>query len=900
LLGQIQAQTQRLAGQHAVANALFHNSPALIIGLNKEGHIIQLNSYAQQVTGYTETEALGKSFFELLVPMRYRRLYGSSQEFADNYFAASPGPESECYLLCKDGSERLIQWGGSRVSDDVVATVAIGQDVTVLRAAEADMRQQAALLKLFLDNMPIPIIVKDRDHRFIVVSQAKADHWQTTVEDMIGNTDYDFFPEAEADVAWADEEQVMKTGEPIIGKTERITYPDGSEHWYSVTKAPYSDDDGQIIGVLGISHDITARKQAEDELRQSEEKYRSLTEHLPDVIVQISPEGVMQYLSPAITQLAGYEPEEGLGQPVINFIAEADRSRIMEAIDEARQTGQTHTVEFTLVAKTGEEIPVEISSFPLTEDNKLVALQCVMRDITERKQAQEMLEAERERLEVTLRSIGEAVIVADSDGRVALINDVAEELTGWPNGEALGQSVSEIFTIVNQHTREPVADPVENVLTTGGLGCLANDTILISRDGTERIIADSGAPIHTDGEVIGVILVFRDVTERIKLEEHLRENQRLEALGTLASGIAHDFNNVLQAIVSWVALIQLSEDLDEELQEAVHEVQGACERGGSLVRQVQAFAAPSELHLGTIDITEVVDNACGILQPGLSKLVTIQSQIVNDELWYVQGDAHLLEQVIVNLCTNSAEAMSDGGAITITLENLPVDEDYLAHHPMFGLTAGPYVRLSVSDTGPGIDAETLEHIFEPFYSTKQRSMHSGLGLAMVYGIVHQHQGDILASSKPGEGTTFQIYLSAVSPEDEPGEVAEAPELDMPATVLLVDDEAPNIRSGQRLLEHLGYEVFTASSGKEAVELFQDHHEQIDLVMLDLIMPQMSGEQCLDELLQIDPDVTVVIVSGYIVDKQTHLQLEPLVAGFLNKPITVERLLESIRGALGGD
>jgi len=401
--------------------------------------------------------------------------------------------------------------------------------------------------------------------------------------------------------------------------------------------------------------------------------------------------------------------------------------------------------------------------------------------------------------------------------------------------------------------------------------------------------------------VVGLVVVLRDVTEQVRWEEHLRENQRLAALGTLASGIAHDFNNVLQAVASWIALVQLSGDLSEELQQAVHEVQAACERGGSLVRQVQAFAAPNEVRLGAVNIVEVIDSACSVLQPGLLKTVTIQLQIADDELWYVQGDAHLLEQVIVSLSTNAAEAMSDGGTITIGLEKVTVDEDYLVRHPGLQITAGLYVRLSVSDTGPGIDAETLQHIFEPFYTTKGRSAHSGLGLAMVYGIVKQHHGDILASSKPGEGTTFEIYLPAAWPEQASGGAAEPSEkADMSATILLVDDERPNLEGGRRLLEHLGCNVFTASNGREAVEVFQEHREQIDLVMLDLVMPEMSGQRCLEKLLQIDPEVVVVIVSGYILDKETRRRLEPLVAGFLGKPITAERLRNAIREALSKD
>ena len=532
-----------------------------------------------------------------------------------------------------------------------------------------------------------------------------------------------------------------------------------------------------------------------------------------------------------------------------------------------------------------------------------MAFQCVMRDITERRQAEAALMAERERLAVTLRSIGDGVIATDTEGRVVLVNEVAESLTGWPSAEALGKPAAEVFDVVDQATRERVTNPVAQVLETGDIVRLASDAVLISRDGIERVIRDSGAPIRdTQGEVIGVVLVFRDVTDRVAWEQRMREFQKMEAIGVLASGIAHDFNNVLQAIASWISLMQIAATLDEQLEEGLHQVMAACERGAGLVQQLVTFSHPTELSAEPMDAGKTVGDVCGILERTLPKSVVIEYGILSDELWWIAGDAHQLEQALVNLGINASEAMPAGGQFTISLENLEVDQEYAQSHLALGITPGRYVRLRVSDSGVGIDEAALSHIFEPFFTTKQRAEHSGLGLAMVYGIVRAHGGYIDVARTPGEGTTFEIYLPAASASVVTGQVAPQPaaRTDQARMVLLVDDEAVVVRSGCEFLEYFGYKVLTATNGEEAVDLFRTHHQDIDLVILDLVMPKMDGEKCLEQLLAIDPEAVVIIASGYLTDQDRRQRLAPRVKGFLDKPFTTARILGAVRSALGSD
>ncbi|MHB0875468.1 MAG: hybrid sensor histidine kinase/response regulator, partial [Anaerolineae bacterium] len=466
------------------------------------------------------------------------------------------------------------------------------------------------------------------------------------------------------------------------------------------------------------------------------------------------------------------------------------------------------------------------------------------------------LEAERERLAVTLRSIGDGVIATDAQGRIVLMNGVAETLTGWKEDEARGLPLGTAFHIVNERTGERVPDPVEQVLRSGLVVGLANHTELVARDGTRHALADSGAPIRTaDGEVVGVVLVFQDVSMQRRFEEEVARANKLESLGLLAGGIAHDFNNLLTAILGNINLARLEVEDDRELGELLGEAEDAATRAKDLTQQLLTFARGGAPVRKRADLARVlVESGQFVLRGSKAR----HSFFIAEDLWPVHIDEAQIAQVIQNLVINADEAMHTGGNIIISAENVVVGSATALPVP-----TGPYVRVTVEDEGIGIPPENLPRVFDPYFTTKQKG--SGLGLAVCYSVVNKHDGCITVESRSGEGTRISVYLPAVGVSAAGSSMAadERPSL---GRVLVMDDEEVVRRVAERMLKKLGYEVQVADHGAAAVEHYcraRDRGEGFDVVLLDLtVLSGMGGREALLSLRRLDPDVRAIMSTGY--------------------------------------
>jgi PAS domain S-box-containing protein len=405
--------------------------------------------------------------------------------------------------------------------------------------------------------------------------------------------------------------------------------------------------------------------------------------------------------------------------------------------------------------------------------------------VVERKRAEEALAAEKERLKVTLRSIGDGVITTDVEGRVTLINNMAEELTGWTQEEAIGKPINKVFHIINEKTRERCEDPVAKVITTGMIIGLKNHTVLIARDGTERSLADSGAPIlDKEGKTIGVVLIFRDITEKLKLEFQLQQSQKMEAIGTLAGGIAHHFNNILGVIMGNTELAIHHVPEWNPANECLLEIRSASLRAKDIVRQILGFARKSPAGRKPIQITPIIKDSLNLLRASTPKTIEIR-QSFSCESDTILADPTQVNQILMNLCTNALQAMREkGGILEVNLENEEVGLPALwnAKHIPPGRTAdlkdekdksemdhepGRYIKLTVSDTGCGMDTTIKERIFDPYFTTKGLAEGSGMGLPVVYGIVKNHDGAIRVESEPGKGTVIEVLFPCIDIEAEP-------------------------------------------------------------------------------------------------------------------------------------
>ncbi|RLB90540.1 MAG: hypothetical protein DRH50_12220 [Deltaproteobacteria bacterium] len=600
------------------------------------------------------------------------------------------------------------------------------------------------------------------------------------------------------------------------------------------------------------------RRQKEKELRETHELLQSILSCSPLGIALVE-DRTVRWTNEAMAEIFGYESlEEFVDKSAkVVYASEEEYERVGKVIYDQLEKGKPAGIDAKFKRKDGSIFDghLKVSSFdPSFPEKRAVA---TLSDITWRKEAEAKLAAERERLAVTLRSIGDGVICTDAVGRIALMNRIAVDLTGWSEEEAIGKSLSDVLYIINEKTRERCDNPVEKVLESGGVVGLANHTVLVSKDGTERILADSAAPIRDKhGEIIGVVLVFRDVTERRKMEEELQKIEKIESIGILAGGIAHDFNNILMGILGNITLAKMYAGPDDKVIEKLTDAERASLRAKDLTQQLLTFSKGGAPIKKTASITELLKDSMSFALRGSNVRC---EYFLSDNLWPIELDEGQMSQVINNLVINAQQAMPEGGIINVRAENTVVEKEY-----GFPLKKGKYIKITIEDQGLGIAKEHLSKIFDPYFTTKQKG--SGLGLTTAYSIIKNHDGYISAESELGEGTRFDIYLPASEKEITGKRLFEERPLVGKGRILVMDDEEIVRRVSGEMLKSFGYEVEFARDGTEAIEVYKNAKESgnaFDAVIMDLTIPGgMGGKEAIKKLLELDPDVKAIVSSGY--------------------------------------
>jgi len=631
------------------------------------------------------------------------------------------------------------------------------------------------------------------------------------------------------------------------------------------------------------------------QLVSSEEKYSSLIETTDTGFVILDMQGVVLDVNDLYVRLTGRgEAGRVIGSHVLEWTAPAYRQATEEALALCLEKGGVRNLVVEYGDGSSPPLPVEINATVVgTEEGAAIMVLC--RDISERRQAEEALAAGKERLAVTLRSIGDGVISTDVEGRVLFLNRVAEELTGWRQYEAVGKPLIEVFRIINEKTRQPCENPVEKVLATGQVVGLANHTSLIARDGRERCIADSGAPIRdSNSRVIGVVLVFRDVTGQYRMEEELFKAKKLEAVGVLAGGIAHDFNNLLTAILGNLSLIGLNLPAKEKiLRPLLVEAEKASIRARDLTRQLLTFAKGGSPVRKTADIVSVIRDSAEFVLRGSNCACHYD---FGKDLWLVDIDTGQISQVIQNIVLNAVHAMPGGGAIAVRGRNVEVASGDAAKL----LAGGQYVRIDISDSGTGVPAHLQDRIFDPYFTTKEEG--SGLGLAIVHSIIRRHSGYVSAASVPDQGTTFTIYLPATPRKTAEQNAAPIPPaMRSSGRILVMDDEAVIREMLARMLGQQGFAMTGVENGEQALEHYRRAREEgapYAAVILDLTIPGgMGGRETAGRLLAMDPEARLIVSSGYSNDP---IMAEFAQHGFRDavaKPYRMQELLQSLQRVL---
>ena len=662
-----------------------------------------------------------------------------------------------------------------------------------------------------------------------------------------------------------------------------------NDHYYDIVCTPVKDENGEVTRAVLVYMDITDRMRAEQALRQSEEKYRDLFENANDLIQSIGPDGSLQYVNRAWRETLGYGEDEVPGLSVFDIL-HPDCSECgpdFKSVVFGETSGRIETV---FITKDGGRINLEGNISAALSGGKLLGTRGIFRDITERKEAEEKLSSERERLAVTLRCIGDGVITTDIEGRVVLMNKVSEALTGWPQEDAKGRPIAEILHLIDETSRTIQDNPVEILLKSGKAVDILDNTLLVARDGKERLISDSVSPIvDRKSNIIGTVLVFRDITEKRNTEEKLLKSEKIESLGVLAGGIAHDFNNLLNAIMGNIDLAVMDLDPGDRICESLTRAEKAVLRAKDLTQQLLTFSKGGAPIKKAVSINELIRDSADFALRGSNAKCSFD---LPEDLWKVEIDLGQMSQVINNVVLNGVHAMPEGGQIYICAENVVIG------HNRPELKHGKYVKVTVKDTGSGIPKEHLPRIFEPYFTTKHAG--SGLGLATTYSIIKKHDGHIEVASDFGKGTIFSIFLPAFLGNTtlNPLHIEKTLSKNGRGRVLLMDDDDMVRTTTSEMLKRIGYEVVGSAEGNETLEKYKtakNSGEPFDAVILDLTIPGgMGGKETILKLRAFDPAVKAIVSSGYSSDSIMANYLQYGFSGVLTKPYQTKDLSSALQ------
>jgi len=627
-------------------------------------------------------------------------------------------------------------------------------------------------------------------------------------------------------------------------------------------------------------------RQAEAALAASEARYRDLVENLEDLVFATDLEGRITYLSPAAKNY-GFTLDEVSGRCFTDFIHPEDLPGLLQCFQRTL-AGAKEPYTFRGIGKEGQLFYVRSTSRRRMENGRVAGINGLLIDVTQIHRVQQALQLSAERWQATFDAISDVVCIMTSDHRFVEVNEAGCRALGLPREAIVGHhyvdlSIAhanplacclgpEVASTVPNHARHQAGDQVYEAVTW---------------------------PLYaTSGERQGYVLVIKDISaevaisnQKAKLEEQLRLSQRLEAIGRLAGGVAHDFNNILSVILSYVGFAIAELPDGDPIREDLQEVRAASQRAATLTKQLLAFSRKQVLAPEIINLNDVVTNVGAMIRRLLGENIHIAIDL-DPGLGFVSADPSQLEQVIVNLCVNARDAMDHRGTLTLTTAN----EDN--PHVKDALPPGAYVTLSIRDTGCGMDDVEQEHIFEPFFTTKAKGKGTGLGLAMVYGIVTQSSGHIRVVSSLGQGADFRIYLPRVQEPPAFQRQKTAPRLlSGRERILIVEDEEGVRKVAERLLSGAGYRCLSAPDGHQALAHFTRHDQAFDLVLTDVIMPDMNGPELVQKLLQQKPTLKVIYMSGYTDDAIAEHGVLTQDTHFVAKPFASETLLRKIRETL---
>ncbi|MFH0822397.1 MAG: PAS domain S-box protein, partial [Pseudomonadota bacterium] len=871
--------------------ALFEQAAAGVAQIKTEtGRFVLINRRYADILGYTPEEMQAFTFHEIIHPDDLEAVLinmtklkqGAIREFS-----------AEIRHFHRNGSVVWVNlavspmWPPGSRPDFHIAVV---EDITERKLVETMLRDAEKKYRRLFEKAPLMYVITRNQYGEPFIHDCN-DFFLKAVgysrDQVVGRPFKDFYsPESVDALLRGGGYARALAGEFFIGERE-LTTREGRLIPTLLYTATETDSLGRVIGTRAMFVDITERKKMEQALRESEERFRAVFDSRHAVMLIIDPEtGKIEDASPGACAFYGCDRETMRVKKVseINILSP---EQIYERMQSAKSE-QHRYFDFQHRLAHGEIRDVEVCTGPIAVGGRSL-LFSIVNDVTDRKRAEAALSRSEAKYRALFDESKDGVYSVLRDGEITDANPSLLETFGFTREEIIGKDIHELY--VDPRDRRKFQEEIEKK------GFVKDYEVAFRRmDGTPiPCMLTSSVQYGDDGLIIGYRGIMRDLTIRKRLQAQLIQAQKMEAVGTLAGGVAHDFNNILQVALGYSDFVLSDEDFPERYRSDVRKINEAAKRGSGLVQSLLTFSRRTEVKSHPLDLNRRIRDMREMLERTIPKMIEIRLSLAED-LAAINADPTQTDQVLMNLAVNARDAMPEKGILTIQTENVTLDEVYAESH--LDAKPGRYVLLTVTDTGTGMPPEVLEHIFEPFYTTKCVGRGTGLGLAMVHGIVQRHGGRIECRSEPGRGTSFRIYFPAVaSSEDLKNRPGPSPWKGGSETVLLVDDEESIREIGSRILKRAGYGVIVAADGRRALQVFLEKRNEISLVILDLMMPEMGGRQCLEQLLALEPSLKVVIASGAFMEGIGNEGRPVGAKGFINKPYDLRQFLGVVRAVL---
>jgi len=855
---------------------LIHEVQELILGMSAKGtltHLLCVGSPESKVEGYVGKPlraAVGPELSRNLL-RHVNRILESGEIMAFDFTSTMLRNELEYEV-------RLFRSG----DDEITAVI---RNVGESRMAQLRLMESENRYRLLLDQSLQGTLVL-QDFKVVYANETLARMAGMRVQELLNLTPEELtrmiHPE-DRELVWGRFRDRMSDKTVPSNYECRFVRRDGTLRWAEVhsSRIEYHGRPAVQSSII----DVTERKNAEGALHVEKAYLEGLFENAPEAIVLADIESRVMRVNPEFTRTFGYTGEELQGKCIDDVLAPPELHDEAVSLTKRIWGGERVYVETVRMRKDGTNVDVSVVGTPIVVNGEQVAVYGIYRDITERKGMEE-------KYRILVENATDAIVIIQ-DNHVTFHNPKAEALIGYTAEE---MKAHDFINFVHPDDRERVMETYRRWLTKEE----PPSTITIRKvtKGGDIIWGEVSAVLVLWEDRPALLCFIRDISTEKKLGAQLQQAQKMEAIGTLAGGIAHDFNNLLQAVLGYADLLLLNKDRGENGYRELQGIRNAALRASELTQQLLTFSRKVESKLRPVNLNNEIVQVRELLGRTIPKMIAIDLKL-EKYLRTVNADPTQIGQSLMNLAVNAKDAMPDGGTLTIETGNVTLDEEFCTSH--VGAKPGEYVMLSVRDTGQGMDKEVRAHIFEPFYTTKAQGTGTGLGLAMVYGIVKSHGGYITCESARGKGTAFYIYLPVIEQE---ALLMEEEETALPKggteTILLIDDEKLIRDLGEKALSSFGYMVLTAPDGVSAIRMYGREWERIDLIILDLIMPKMSGALCFERIMEINPEARVIIASGYAENGRMKRSIEGRVKGFIGKPFNVRKLLRVIREALDED